>query len=286
MTLVKGAGSEVPMLSAEQVFKSNKNFHIHLSTDYTEFEGRLHSHSFVEISHVVSGEAEHEIGGARYNVHRGDIIVIKPGVPHAFRPIECDEPFVAYDMMFVKGFVGSAFDDACSMIYNPESEKDIHLSGIGYQFFGELFHKAYSEYCGKQKGYMELIRAYATELVVNLIRKREHEGEDRISLRLRNAVRSTVAYIEKNYTRHITLEELSSRIYFSKDYLSKVFREATGMTVGAYLQKVRLKVASGLLLDTDKTVMEIAEESGFGDVKSFYTVFKREMKMTPGEYRG
>ena len=58
------------------------------------------------------------------------------------------------------------------------------------------------------------------------------------------------------------------------------------LPVGTYLQKLRVDEAARLLRETDKTVTEIAELSGFGDVKSFYTVFKREMDVTPGEYRG
>ena len=59
-----------------------------------------------------------------------------------------------------------------------------------------------------------------------------------------------------------------------------------GMPIGSYLTKLRLDEAKKLLRETELTVSEIAVRSGFGDVKALYTVFKREVKMTPGEYRG
>lgn len=284
--------NSIPILSAEEIFGPNKSFFIHLSTDFTDYEGKLHIHKFAEISHVVSGEAEHEIGGVRYKVHRGDVIAIPMGMAHTFRPLPCGEPFVAYDLMFTESFFSKiALGDelACglsTLIGLAPCSSDIHLSGVGYQLFGEIFHKIYMEFCTKGSGYLDLIRAYLVELLVNLFRKIELEGASKISLRLKGIIRNTTSYIEEHFRSHLTIDELASRVYLSKDYLGRLFKEITGMTIGGYIQKLRLDLAKRLLSDTDKTVTEIAELSGFGDIKSFYTVFKRELKVTPRKYRG
>ena len=280
----------IPLLSAEEIFQGNEGFYVHLSTDYTEYESKLHMHEFAEISHIVSGEAEHEINGARYKVHRGDVIAIKRGVPHTFRPVDCGEPFVAYDIMFTDGFLraesGSDMQDMLSELFASRCERgDIRASGGGYQLLGDLFHRIYSEFRAKRTGYLDMIRAYVSELVVTLFRSVEESSDGRLSLKLKGAVRSTVAYLEENFRRHLTLDELAARIYFSKDYLNKVFREVTGIPVGAYLKRTRLEEAKRLLLCTDLTVSEVAEHSGFGDVKSLYTAFKSTLNITPGEYR-
>ncbi len=290
MTTFRSSGNDIPLLSADDVFCGNKDFYIHLSTDYTEYESKLHMHEFVEISHIVSGEAEHEINGIKYHVHRGDIIAIRRGIPHTFRPTDCGEPFVAYDVMFTESFLST--DDVsdisimCNDLFSAnEKSGDIRISGGGYQLLGELFHKIYSEFRTRGSGYLDIIRAYVTELVVNIFRRLEDSGAGRMSLRLKGAVRSTVAYLEENFRRNVTLDELAQRIFFSKDYLNKVFREITGAPIGVYMQKIRLGEAKRLLLDTDFTVSEVAERSGFRDMKSFYTVFKRLIGITPREFR-
>lgn len=290
MTMFRNAGGDIPLLLAEDVFCGNKDFYIHLSTDYTEYESKLHMHEFVEISHIVSGEAEHEINGIKYRVHRGDIVAIRRGVPHTFRPADCGEPFVAYDVMFTENFLSS--DESsdifimCKDLFSAnEKSGDLRISGGGYQLLGELFHKIYSEFRTRSSGYLDLIRSYVTELVVNIFRRLEDSGAGRMSLRLKGAVRSTVAYLEENFRRNISLEELAQRIFFSKDYLNKVFKEITGTPIGVYLQKIRIAEAKRLLLDTDMTVSDIAERSGFRDMKSFYNVFKREIGMIPKEFR-
>ena len=281
----------IPYLEPKDIFEGNEHFYIHLSTDYSDYENRLHMHSFAEISYIVSGEAEHQIGGMIYRVHRGDIIAIKCNTPHTFRPVECGEPFVAYDIMFTRSlFGGVEFSDEFRMMLDAllgdeDSGYDFHLSGGTAVMLGETVHKMYTEFRSRSTAYLDIIRAYTFEFLVIFFRRIYSDSDNKLSQRLRSAVRSTIAYIEENFRRPLTPEELAGRLYFSKDYLNKIFRAAVGVPVGSFIKKMRLETAEDLLLTTDKTVAEIAVLSGFGDVKSLYTVFKRELKMTPGEYR-
>ena len=98
-------------------------------------------------------------------------------------------------------------------------------------------------------------------------------------------IKSVLEYIEQQYQNEITLSALAEVAGMNPKYFCRIFKEATGMSIGVYLQKLRLDEACRLLRNTDKTVSEIAELSGYGYVKAFYTVFKRVMKITPGEYR-
>lgn len=286
------SGNDIPLITAKDFFKGNPHFFIHLSTDCLEYGGKLHMHEFVEVSYIISGEAEHEVGGECYSVCRGDVVVIGRFTPHTFRPKNGAEPFVAYDMMFTESFfeggfcLSDDFSEMCATLFckTENAISDIHLNGaVG---IGETFHKVYTEFYGKRRGYLDLIRAYAAEMIINVFRRLETEDSSRLSERLRLAVHSTVSYLDSNFRRHVTLDELAGRIFFSKDYLNRIFRELMGMPIGSYLTKLRLDEAKKLLRETELTVSEIAVRSGFGDVKALYTVFKREVKMTPGEYRG
>ncbi len=291
MNMKNNRDPDIPFLRPEDIFEGNRDFYIHLSTDYSDYESRLHMHSFAEVSYIVSGEAEHRIGGMTYRVHRGDVIAIKCNTPHSFYPVECGEPFVAYDFMFTDEFFGGVkysdeFRGMLDALFGADDTPyDFHLSGGTAVMLGETVHKMYTEFCARSSAYLDVLRAYLSEFLVIFFRRIYSEGVNKISDRLRSAIGSTLAYIEDNFRRPITLDELAGRLYFSKDYLNKVFRAAVGMPVGAYIQKMRLETAEELLLTTDKTVGEIASLCGFGDIKSFYTVFKRERKMTPGEYR-
>ncbi len=288
----------VPVFTAGNTFRPGESVYIHLSTDFPEFVGILHKHEFIEIVYVISGSAVHRTSGGSYTVSRGDIVIINYNTPHSFCEEKNGEPFVAYDLMFTPDFLDASlirandFSDMCSsfLFYSlfpglQTTGPDLHLAGSSYCIFGELFNKIYLEFTGRQKGYNELVRSYIVELIIKLFRKMDSTAGGQISERQKEAVAAAVSYLRESFHAHITLEELATHIFLSKDYLNRIFREATGIPVNAFLQKLRVEEACRLLIGTDRTVVDIAAACGFGDSKSFYTIFKREMFCTPGEYR-
>jgi AraC-like DNA-binding protein len=64
-----------------------------------------------------------------------------------------------------------------------------------------------------------------------------------------------------------------------------LFRRECGMSIWQYLIRLRISNAELLLLTTDKTVLNIALESGFGSLARFYAAFTKECGVSPGEYR-
>ncbi len=92
-------------------------------------------------------------------------------------------------------------------------------------------------------------------------------------------------YIKTHFSHYLTLTEIARYVKTNASYLSSMFKEETGLSVRNYINKVRLDTAQKLLLDTDKTVIQIAGEVGFEDVRYFTRVFKQSLGCTPTEYR-
>ena len=288
----------VPVFTAESMFRPGENVYIHMSGDLQTFVGILHKHTFLEIVYVISGEAIHETAAGSYPVSRGDVIVVNYDSPHAFHEQPGDESFQAYDLMFTPDFLDTSlintrdFGEMCSsmLFYSlfPAQQvigPDLHLAGASYGVFGELFNQIYLEFSGRQKGYLGLVRTYITELIIQLFRKLESSAAGKMTPKQKRVVAETVTYLQENYQNHITLEELALQVFLSKDYLNRIFKESTGLPVNAFLQRLRIKEACRLLSTTALSVSEIASACGFGDSKAFYTAFKRQMELTPGQYR-
>lgn len=288
----------IPIFTAQSAFRKGESVYIHMSADFPEFVGVLHKHEFIEIVYVISGSAVHETASGSYTVTKGDVVIVNYDTPHAFHAVEGKEPFTAYDLMFTPDFLdtslirASDFNEMCSsfLFYSlfPEEATigpDVHLSDSSYGVFGELFHKIYMEYTGRQKGYCELMRAYVIELIIKLFRKLESHVSGKITARQKQAVEETVAYLRESFHTHVTLDELATRIFLNKDYLNRIFRKTTGLPVNAFLQKVRVEEACRLLSSTDWSMVDIAAACGFGDTKALYHAFKRAVGMTPGKYR-
>lgn len=91
-------------------------------------------------------------------------------------------------------------------------------------------------------------------------------------------------YIEKNY-KTVTIQELSKVFHFQEDYFNRLIKKRLGKTYCQFLQEVRLFKAEQLLVQSDMTVSEIAEEIGYRNKGYFYKLFAEKFGMTPAEYR-
>lgn len=100
-----------------------------------------------------------------------------------------------------------------------------------------------------------------------------------------DTIRPVIEYIERNYSKDITLEELSDLIHLSPQYLCRLFKECLSLRPFEYLARQRIQQAKSLLLEGSLTVNEIAEEVGYNDSSYFCAVFKRHEMMSPAEFR-
>ena len=296
---MKGAQGEIPFFSSESFFKNDEKVYIHLSTDFPEFVDVLHSHEFIELVYVLSGEAVHTVGSKQYTVRCGDVVLINSGTAHKFTPrTEVCERFVAYDLMFTPDFFDamsikmSSFEALkhCFLFYSmfpkeAEDMADMHLSGKKFSDYGELFTKIYHEFKGEEKGYIELIRAYVIELLIKLFRDVEKEGAISLSPSKTDTVRKAVAFIKDNYSVNLSVGEIAANVFLGPDYFRKLFREVTGTSVSIFVQTLRIDEACRLLKTTNEPIKDIGAKIGYGDQKSFYQAFKKLTGKTPKEYR-
>ena len=81
------------------------------------------------------------------------------------------------------------------------------------------------------------------------------------------------------------LKHVSSLVDLSPEYAGKIFKEAQGLSVSQYINKVRLSKAGKLLNSTELTVKEICNQVGIENDQYFYRLFKKEYGTTPAQYR-
>lgn len=92
-------------------------------------------------------------------------------------------------------------------------------------------------------------------------------------------------YIDFNYSRIISLEDLSTLAGVNKTTLISIFKEVYGTTPIRYINRIRLHKAKELLVNTDTSVSEIADLVGFQSIHYFSRFFKAKENCTPMEYR-
>jgi len=100
-----------------------------------------------------------------------------------------------------------------------------------------------------------------------------------------SVLRKAERYIWENYSRKISLEEIARASGLSAPYFSTIFKEEMGENLSGYLNRLRIEKAATLLMETAKSLNEIAGLCGFEDQSWFSKIFKSYTGMSPGKYR-
>jgi two-component system response regulator YesN len=97
-------------------------------------------------------------------------------------------------------------------------------------------------------------------------------------------VEAAKKYIQMNYTKEISLEDIASYVSVSSYYLSRIFSKKEGMTYKDYLIKLRMERAVKLIKEGRKSIKEISIEVGYTDQNYFSKAFKKYYDKSPKEF--
>ena len=100
-----------------------------------------------------------------------------------------------------------------------------------------------------------------------------------------NTIRALLLYINTHYHEKIDRDKVAENLHYSPNYLSNLFKKATGYTMSDYIMKVRMFRAYELLTSSDKTINEIIQRTGFRSQTLFYRSFKKFYGKTPSEIK-
>lgn len=97
-------------------------------------------------------------------------------------------------------------------------------------------------------------------------------------------VAHVMEYVEKNYSKEISLESCAQEVGCSYTHLSRIFKQETGIRFVEYLNQCRINKAKSFLIGQDFSMKEIVEKTGFRNYNYFFKVFKESEGMTPSEF--
>lgn len=92
-------------------------------------------------------------------------------------------------------------------------------------------------------------------------------------------------FIKANYKSQITIKEIARHVHLSESYLFSIFKKEMGISPIAYLNNYRLSIAANELLNTQKSITEIADLVGFNDSVYFNKLFRKTYQLAPSKYR-
>ncbi|MCM3626849.1 AraC family transcriptional regulator [Paenibacillus glycanilyticus] len=283
------------MNNSYQVFESQHflqdNLHMMVNRFTEDFLVPYHAHDFIEFSYVAEGTGFHHIGQDTFPIHKGMLFVIPIGAAHVFRPASTErtsKPPVVYNCLFDLHLLKqlSVFLDLplqehlASLISNASSYYSVFdRDGSIERIMLHLFQEMSESHIGSKA----MLYALLNQLIVTVYRLK-FEGNE-TQLPTSESFHHVMDYIEQNFNRALTLSELSRVSGWSSRQLQRLFAKYTDQTFGAFLQSLRIRKSCELLRGSSHKIAVIAELVGYTSIDSFNIAFKKNVGLTPTEYR-
>jgi AraC-like DNA-binding protein len=121
--------------------------------------------------------------------------------------------------------------------------------------------------------------------ISDIVRRFVVQAFDLAQVKHSDVVFKTTNYIKRNCAEKLSLNSLAKEVFISKSYLSSIFKKETGLSLTAYITKVRVEMSKRLLLEDDGSLAYISKQCGFKDQSYFTKVFKKETGISPKHFR-
>ncbi len=239
-----------------------------------------HHHDFLEILLVKSGKGTVSIDGKIRMIKKGDIIIYNQNTLHS----ETGDPEKPLNLYFI-GLNKLSLTDLPENYLLPPGYSNYYAAGKYFDLFCTMFEVMIKEFDKKEQFYAEIAQNISRTFLMYLFRIINSTGDKKEELHSNKAIIRAIEFIDDNYHREFSLDEIAEYCYVNKYYLSHLFPAHKHMTLKQYLITKRIEEAKKLLCKEEHSVGEIAGKVGVPDSTYFSRLFKRETGESPLAYR-
>lgn len=268
-------------------------FEISLGTFSTYHNmNKAHSHEFVEIYFLLSGEKKFFIKDEVYHLSKGDLLFIDRHELHRSTStlnLERERYLLHFNRDINNLFMSNnALLQSYNSIYSTEN-RVLSLDIYQQRWLEQLFYEMLKEFDKQEHGYTAYLSGLLTQLLVFSARLNKKNIDLSQNGNKTKTIHPTISkvihFVNKHIEQSLSLKSVSAQFCISPSYLSKLFREMTGFSFIEYLTAIRLNEAQRLLRETEWNIVLVSEKVGFQGVKYFYKIFKKTTGHTPLNYR-
>lgn len=253
-------------------------------------ELECHWHDEMELFKVEQGAAKVRCGSQYFEAKAGEMVFINSGELHAAQPLGCQALDYTAVVFSPDILCGDSSDVARRKYVAPVLEGRLHprrVTGAG-QTEGARALAAFDlvmELLAQQPPAYELrVRAQLLEIFASLTQQGE-ECQAQREKAPAQGIKMAIDFIRSHYRQQITIGQLAQLSHMSEGHFCRLFKKYTFKTPVQYINQVRLSAAMGLLLESDRKVLDVAFDTGFNSLSYFIGVFKQSMGCTPTEFR-
>lgn len=248
------------------------------------------------IYYVLSGRGYIKIDGVRYELRPDTFLMWRAGTTYSYFSYD-NEPLICATCNF--DFTNVATD--LRIPIPPDRVKDFKRENLIHESVYFSDHRSFNdtifiENASNIKRLMlKLVESYNTKLKFYILQCNNilqeillsvaYKTDENIFSKNNELALSILDYIRLNYKNSPTNEEIGAKFGYHPNYINSLIVKHTGMSLHQYMIDCKLSYAMQLLLSSNKTIAEIAEEINIPDPQYFSRLFKKHFKNPPSSFR-
>lgn len=262
-----------------EVFDANRHFQV----EYP------HRHDFYEILFITRGSGVHVIDANKYEIKPPCIFFLSPGQAHK---LELSHDIDGYIFIFTADYYLLNKSNRNQLLEYPfffTVQQDNPPLLLGSEsdtaFFRSLFERGIDELTLRKKHYPEML-ASILDLILQTSaslyqssENLENKGKGHIM------VKRFLQLVEENYQQNLSVSDYANQLAVSANHLTQTVKQLTGKTSVSIIRSKQIIEIKRLLVHTSLGVAQISEQLGFTDQSYFTKFFKKEVGITPLQFR-
>ena len=252
------------------------------------YEREKHWHTSIEIFAVLKGRLTFFLNEEEYPLEAGGLIIINSNEIHSIHAPRKNETVVLQIPLkqFEKYFTAQRFIRFTSAARVARGSGIPRHRTIGSWHF--LLRSFIRCTVPSEEGWEYRTMALYYNILYLMVRDyRETEAaqEEIQDSRRLDALSKITTYMREHYTEELKLSEMANLFGYSDAYLSRMFKKYAKINFKTYLQEIRMSYACRELMNTEKTVSQIALDNGFASSRAFSREFQKKYNRLPSEVR-
>jgi AraC-like DNA-binding protein len=229
-----------------------------------------------QVNYITSGSGTLETKSGKFKINPGSILIIFPGMWHRYKP-EIKTGWTEHYIGFNGAFTKNLFRQPLFNTNNP-------LIKVGFQEsllneFNHIVQLVKDEKPGFQQECAGKL-VYLLGRIVSISKNSEFANRE-----IERTIRKACLYLRDNLNKNTNIEKLSSQLNISYSYFRRMFKKYTGLSPYQYQLGLRIQRSKEMIMNSHKSIKEIAYETGFESIHYFSRIYKSKEGVSPSQAR-
>ena len=248
---------------------------------------KWHYHPEIELVYVNNGKGKRQVGLHLSNFQDGDLVMIGSNVPHTGFTEYFDIDRKEVVIQFNSNFLGDSIEKVLEfkninklfelskkgLVFSGETKKTIGISMLGLQYETPI---------QKLLTLIKILNDLSISKDVTVLNSENFYSEN---IQENERIKKVFNYIKLNYKEEVSLNEVSDLVFMTPPSFCRYFKSMTNRTFTTFLNEYRINNAIKLLAQSEIDIKNICFQCGYNNFSHFNRLFKKQIHMTPSEYR-